>query len=750
MPRLKALRRSWQIVLVAAAADAEHLPASLAALRAQSLSSDILVLCEDDAGLRSVLDKLAVDVAYDLPGPIPEGAFWVTLLQHFSPSAQASVFLRAPVRVPEHWDARLVAAGQRADSAVAVAPLCARHPFLTVSMRPSQDPGFDVDAMDQWVNDYAVGKEFPLPVMPAICMLLQGDYWQSAGPWPASDAELAEHIRHLGHSIVATDQLYVDDSRLEYDDGTAHLPAPLVDAYLQRAPILAMRHALSQLAERREAPPVLKHCKPVQLHVGHSWGGGLARWMEDYITADTRHNHLVLRSTGDLSAFGQCIVLYRGAAMDVPIKSWTLCEPVLSVSPGSIEYREVLREIIQQYSVESLVVSSFIGHSLDLLATELPTTVVMHEFFPFCPALYAMYESPCHTCTVERLRSCAANNPYNSFFRFEGEEHWMSIRTLFAQAVARDNVVLVAPSQSVVARYRDLEPRLLDKPIHVVAHGLDDSLADALRGGNQPRPSTAEQRERLRIVTLGRLTQEKGGDVLAEACAAITEFADLWLLGTGESGLRFASLPAVTVVPEYASSELGDLLRQIGPHLGLQLSTVPESFSYTLSELWAAGIPVLATPVGALRERIEETGQGWLVAPDARALTQALRSLHEDRPTIAVAAARLEGAEVRSATAMVDEYAALDVAPELTPLARYFLPRRSYSNPYALSSLPSSVQALHINPQRPYRQALEEFLLHTASKADKTPSLPHWMRGLCSRALCAVARLVAVKNTQAG
>lgn len=745
---MKALRRSWQIVLVATAADTECLPAALIALRSQSLSDNILVLSEDDVRLRSLLDELAVDAVYALPSPVPRGAFWTTLLQHFSPPEEACVFLRASVSVPEHWDARLIAAGQRAPSAVAVAPLCARHPLLTVSTRRSQAPGIGVDAMDQWVSDYAVGKAFPIPVMPPNCMLLQGDYWRNAGVMPASDEALAVQIRRSGHSIVATDQLYVDDSRLDYDDGTAHLPQPLLDAYLQRTPLLTMRHALSQLAERRESPPVLKHCRPVQLHVGHSWGGGLARWMEDYLAADTRHNHLVLRSLGDLSAFGQSIALYRGAAMDVPVETWTLCEPILSVSPGSIEYREILQQIIAHYSVESLVVSSFIGHSLDLLATGLPTTVVMHEFFPFCPALYAMYESPCHACTRDRLISCAANNPYNSFFKFEDAEHWLSVRRLFAEAVAQENVVLVAPSQSLVSRYRDLEPRLADKPVHVVAHGLNAHLAEALRAGGRSGAAPTASGERLRIVTLGRLTQEKGGDVLAEACAAITEFADLWLLGTGESGTRFASFPAVTVVPQYASRELGHLLREISPDVGLQLSTVPESFSYTLSELWAAGVPVLATPVGALRERVEGSGQGWLVAPDARALTQELRILHEDRAKLEAAASRLVDAEVRLASEMVDEYAALEVSTAWIPLARYFLPRRSYSNPYAPGSLPANVQALHINPQRPYRQALEEFLLHTAAKADQTPSLPRWARRLLHRALRAGARLVAVKNRQ--
>ena len=41
----------------------------------------------------------------------------------------------------------------------------------------------------------------------------------------------------------------------------------------------------------------------------------------------------------------------------------------------------------------------------------------------------------------------------------------------------------------------------------------------------------------------------------------------------------------------------------------------PETYSHTLTESIASGIPVVATDLGALKERIEEYGVGWLVNP---------------------------------------------------------------------------------------------------------------------------------------
>ncbi len=74
----------------------------------------------------------------------------------------------------------------------------------------------------------------------------------------------------------------------------------------------------------------------MQLHVGHSWGGGLSRWMEDYIHANSSYHQLVLRSVGELTAFGQVISLYASPDSQEPLRSWTLGEPILSISQGSL------------------------------------------------------------------------------------------------------------------------------------------------------------------------------------------------------------------------------------------------------------------------------------------------------------------------------------------------------------------------------------------------------------------------------
>ena len=79
-----------------------------------------------------------------------------------------------------------------------------------------------------------------------------------------------------------------------------------------------------------------------------------------------------------------------------------------------------------------------------------------------------------------------------------------------------------------------------------------------------------------------------------------------------------------------------------GVEAALFPNRLPESFSYTLSEVWAAGIPVIVPAQGALGERVSEHGGGWLLPEgfSAEDAAQLLRRLFA--PASAVERARVK------------------------------------------------------------------------------------------------------------
>ncbi len=127
------LDQSWRIVLVVTPQNAHQLRRSLNDVLGKSFSGQVSILACDDPVVRGVLTGLDLHVNYSLPVVIEPGSYWVTVLSTQVIDSDRTIFLLSGTRVPEHWDARLVAAGQRATNAAAIAPLCARHSMLSVT-----------------------------------------------------------------------------------------------------------------------------------------------------------------------------------------------------------------------------------------------------------------------------------------------------------------------------------------------------------------------------------------------------------------------------------------------------------------------------------------------------------------------------------------------------------------------------------------------------------------------------------------
>jgi len=76
------------------------------------------------------------------------------------------------------------------------------------------------------------------------------------------------------------------------------------------------------------------------------------------------------------------------------------------------------------------------------------------------------------------------------------------------------------------------------------------------------------------------------------------------------------SLKNATVYGSYKTrTELYDMLDIYNIDLVIMPNECHESFSYTMSEVWECGIPILGTNRGAIQSRIEESGCGWISDP---------------------------------------------------------------------------------------------------------------------------------------
>jgi hypothetical protein len=395
------------------------------------------------------------------------------------------------------------------------------------------------------------------------------------------------------------------------------------------------------------------------LHLIHGWGGGLRRWTELFSRHDPRRRNLMLSSHRSRAAYGLRFYLQDGAS-GATVEEWTPQEPICELAISSREYAARLTEIIERHGVGRLFVSSLIGHSLDALATPLRTTIVHHDYFPFCPALNLHFDGQCTRCLASDLRRCLAHNPLSHLFRHNHPSYWERVRQEYFAVLDRPRVEHVCPSLGAAAALRQVDPRFAARRLHVIPHGDHHPRRNCFGGAGRGR--------RLRLLLLGELNVWKGLPRFERLLPRLCLSFDLQLVGCGVEAGEFAGVPRLTRIESYTPEELPDIFARLRPDLALFLSEVPETFSLTLSEATLHCIPPCARAVGSFAERIVPGLNGVLCGTSDGDVVETLLALDENRGLLRRIAAALELAPRRTAAQMVEDYYRLP-PPDRFPLA---------------------------------------------------------------------------------
>jgi glycosyltransferase involved in cell wall biosynthesis len=238
---------------------------------------------------------------------------------------------------------------------------------------------------------------------------------------------------------------------------------------------------------------------------------------------------------------------------------------------------------------------------------------------------------------------------------------------LYARAARR----VFARADAIVVHSSEMRERALaagasPERLLQIAHGVEVDLFWR----------ASEVRETTRLLAVGRLSHEKGFDVLLDALRQIPPTAkwELEIVGEGPlraelarqaeaSGLRrvrfLGGLPPTQLRERLAAADV------------LVVPSRREGFGVVALEGMAAQLPVIATTVGALPEIITPNETGLLAPPDdAPALRDALLSLLHDR-----ARARTLGEHGRRV--VEDRYSARVVNEPLAQLYQRLLPPKS-------------------------------------------------------------------------
>jgi len=430
--------------------------------------------------------------------------------------------------------------------------------------------------------------------------------------------------------VALTDSMYFLDSGEKPGNGSALDPQQstilgLLRMRLQRlskatiAEIDALKPSFDGLLDPRT--------QQVTLHISHSWGGGIERWIRDQQENDSGNCHLVLASASERnsSQHGQRLRLYGAGPGRILLREFPLIPAIEDTDICHSGYQAILNQVLRRYGVSKIIVSSLIGHSLDALQTGLTTVQVFHDYYPAWPILD---QDPLAFLTKDnRLRRKYAFSLANrqNCFSNHNSEYWRELADSWFQRLHVSNAILIAPTKSTALRIHLLSRKRLKK-VHIIGHGFSGWPQNTLSIKPVDRKDG-----RLQLVVIGRLAPGKGLELLTSSLHYLRKYAHLILLGSGQHGHRFFGLKDIDVILEYERETLPQQLQQIAPAASLFLSTVPETWNYVLSETRSLGIVPIATNIGSFRERIKHNENGILFKPTPQGLGNAIRVLFDNK-----------------------------------------------------------------------------------------------------------------------
>lgn len=476
----------------------------------------------------------------------------------------------------------------------------------------------DIDLIAQ-VLAQTVQPRYPeLPTAVGFCMFIRRTLLERIGTFDAAEFGLGYgeendfcmRARKAGFRNVLCDDAFVAHTgSRSFDSKKAALVEANTVKLLKRHPEYPelVRSFIEADTLRATRSVVSTHLRiaasdvPGILHVLHGAKGGTENHVRDLVRAErSRFRHYLLIATEDRwrledgDGDAENAVIYEFARRED--------EP----------WADLLNALCETFRIDLCHVhhiSSARGgllHAIEGLAR--PYGVTLHDFYFACPTTTMLGAQGEYCGAITDAAACQGCLGAQSAYQGISIAGW---RETHGRLLAGAQFV-IAPSAWLAGTLRRYFP---DIDIRVVPHGIERP-SEEKQGMCSALLLPRDGKEHVGVI--GAIGPVKGARRL-ERLVARTRERKLPLRWVLVGYLDTQYLPhqdrdqCLTVHGAYKPEQLGALLEHYGIRLAVFPSAGPESFSYTLSEAWSHGRPALVPPIGALGERVQQTGAGWLM-----------------------------------------------------------------------------------------------------------------------------------------
>ena len=400
---------------------------------------------------------------------------------------------------------------------------------------------------------------------------------------------------------------------------------PAVAAWLENDPLDPFRQRLTEALEHTEPTSIKVQPPPnAVLYLLHDGGGGTRLTSHHLMRAlpQTFTSFLLVTGRKQWQLFAQ-----HGDSLNA-IETWDFDETWALDQGLSDEQAMLLEKICTHYGIQLAHIRHFLGNAPETISLlrgrGIPVVLSFHDFYSVCPTIQLLDRTG-HFCGGD----CHANDHFPAKREFHAEAdpsdctlagNWFqaapTIRNQYIHTW-RDRIgsalsmihAAVTTSEAAKAVLIENYPVLGNTRFEIIEHGRDFSETPNLAQGPGNDP--------VNLICFGALGHSKGLNIIDRLADLDHEKGrfNFHLLGNVSSDWISPS-PAVKIHGPYDNKRLFEHLSPLAPSIVLIPSLWPETYCHTLTEAWVAGLPVLASDIGTLRERIQRHGGGWLANPN--------------------------------------------------------------------------------------------------------------------------------------
>lgn len=389
------------------------------------------------------------------------------------------------------------------------------------------------------------------------------------------------------------------------------------------------------------------------LYVLHDGAGGTPNTNKDLMSyVESEYDCFVLISNRKKLSLFQ----YKDSLFNL-LKSWDLeREWNITETTTRDDFKEIYLEVLVQWNISLVHIRHLLAHTFDIayLANKSGKKVLLsfHDFYFVCPTIHLLDNNHvyCSGLCTEGLGVCS---PPSSWIAAPPDlkHNWVYIWRGMVDDLLKICDAFITTSQSTKDVYLKTYPSLVNRDFRIIEHGREDIINTEQKNDFYSEPSTGKP---IKILVPGNIGVNKGAEFIQELKKIDRENKlEIHFLGNVQSTLKEYGVDHGT----YKRHEFYERVKEIKPTFIGIFSIWPETYCHTLTEAWQCGVPVLASKIGTIEERINNTGCGWFIDfNNPQESYRRILNLSEDLVEYRRMIEQLKHVEIRTAEEMSRDY----------------------------------------------------------------------------------------------